>query len=201
VVRPRKDVPIVCIAMSAGGVTPLQTIVRGLSSCTGMALVVVCHLNGTERTELPWLLSRWSGMRAGLARAGEVPEPNHIYVIPPGEELILEDGHFELRPRSKQQGWSNVITLFLNSLITARKAPHIAVILSGDHCDGTAALRAFHASGGITIVQDPDSTRHKGMPASALATGCIDYVLAPEAIAGTLEAISRLCPTHSRGPR
>jgi two-component system, chemotaxis family, CheB/CheR fusion protein len=135
-------------------------------------------------------------MRASLAQAGEVPAPNHMYVIPPGEELTLEGGQFELRPRLKH-GWSNVITLFLKSLIAAQKAPYVAVILSGDHCDGTAALPAFRASGGITIVQNPDSARNKGMPASAVSTGWIDYVLPPEAIAGMLEAIGRLCPTHS----
>jgi chemotaxis response regulator CheB len=187
------SVPIVCIAMSAGGFQALQTIVKQLNPATGMAFVIVCHLTPTEPTCLPWLLSLWSPMPAALACSDEIPKPNHIYVIPPGQEVTLSGGLFRIRPRSKK-GWSNVVTLFLNSLIEPEKTPCVAVILSGDDCDGTAAIRAFHDRGGITICQDLHTASHKDMPRSAIQTGSIDYILLPEAIADKLEAIAHNLP-------
>ncbi len=186
-------VPVVCIGMSAGGLKPLQTILQQLSPATGMAFVLVCHLSRTEPTFLPRLISNWSRMPAGLVQPGELLEPNHIYVIPPGQEITIEDEHFGVQPRSKRYGWSNVITLFLNSLVRSRKPPGIAVILSGDDSDGAAALGPFHNSGGITIAQDVRSAKNKSMPRSAIGTGFVDYVLLPEAVAGALETIARDC--------
>jgi two-component system, chemotaxis family, protein-glutamate methylesterase/glutaminase len=125
------------------------------------------------------------------ARAGLAVEPNHIYVVPHGSELNLEDERFCLRPRSKPHGWPNIITLFLDSLTKCRKPPGVAVILSGLDCDGSAALRKFQSQGGITIAQDPDTADYAEMPRAAINTGSIDYVLTPEAIVGKLEAIGQ----------
>jgi two-component system, chemotaxis family, CheB/CheR fusion protein len=94
-------VPIVGIGLSTGGVEPLRTIFKWLSPARGMAFVVVPHLSPERPNRLPQLLSSWSPMPVQEARAGLQVEPNHIYVVPPGDELKLEDERFCLRPRSK----------------------------------------------------------------------------------------------------
>ncbi len=187
---PATPVPVVCVGFSAGGLHPLRAILRRIRSDTGMAFVVIPHLNRTLPTHLPWLMSQWTSMPAELARTGLVLQPNHIYVIPPGQEIAVRDGSFGVQPRSKAFGWSNVITLFLDSLARWRRPPGIAVILSGFDADGAAALRAFHRQGGVTIVQDLKSADFQDMPRSAIATGVVDYVLPPEEIVGKIESIA-----------
>jgi chemotaxis response regulator CheB len=156
-----------------------------------MVFVVISHVSRVGPTQLPWLLSRWSKMPAQLARRRLVLQPNHIYVIPPGQEMMLEDGHFHVQPKSKLRGWSNVVTLFLESLVRWRKPPGVAVILSGLDADGAAALQTFRQRGGITIVQDLRTAEREDMPRSAIQTGAADYVLPPESIADLLEEIGR----------
>jgi chemotaxis response regulator CheB len=182
-------VPVICIGFSAGGLGPLRAILRQLGPNTGAAFVVIPHLQRERATQLPWLLSSWSPMTSELAEDGRRFRPNHIYVILPGQEIAITDGRFAVRPRSKRTGWSNVITVFLNSLVRSRNHPGIAVILSGMDADGAAALAAFHRMGGVTIVQDPRSANHKEMPQSAINTGFVDYVLPAEAIASKVEQI------------
>jgi two-component system, chemotaxis family, protein-glutamate methylesterase/glutaminase len=184
-------VPIVCIGLSAGGLKPLETIFKQLSPATGMAFVVVSHLNLEHPTELPWLLSQWSLMPAQEARACLSLEPNHIYVILPGSELKLDDGYFYLGPRSQPRGLSNVITLFLESMTRWRTPPGVVIILSGLYGDGSSALQQFQRQGGITIAQDLNTADYGEMPRSAINTGSVDYILTPEAIARKVAEISK----------
>jgi chemotaxis response regulator CheB len=187
----RKAVPVVCLGLSSGGIEPLRTIMRHLKPRTGLAFVVISHVSRTQPSELPWLLAQWTRMPATVARNGLMLQPNHIYVIPPGQEISLSDGFFRVQPRSRLRGWSNVITVFLESLATSQKHPGIAVILSGLDADGAAALKVFREKGGITIAQDLRSAEHHEMPTAAIATGCVDFVLRPEAIARKLETIAK----------
>jgi len=184
-------VPVVCIGLSLGGLDPLKTIFTQLSTKTGMAFVVISHLSRTHPTALPYLLSLWSKMPAQLAQNGMVLKPNQIYVIPPGDELLMKDGYLLVRPRTKLRGWTDVITVFLKSLATPRSPASVAVILSGLDADGSAALEKFHNNGGVVIAQALESANHEEMPLAALASGCVDYILTPEAIPVKLEEISR----------
>lgn len=184
-------IPVVCVGLSLGGLSPLKTIFQQLSPDTGMAFIVISHVSRTEPTKLPWLLSMWSKMPVNLARNGMVVKPNHIYVIPPGQEITVGDGHFAARPRSKRRGWSNVITVFLDSLVKSRKPAGVAVILSGMDADGAGALQEFNNQGGLTIVQDLESAECKAMPHSAIDTGFVDYVLPPQSIAARIEEIAK----------
>jgi chemotaxis response regulator CheB len=103
----------------------------------------------------------------------------------------VADSHFAARPRSKARGWSDVITIFLNSLMSSGNHPCIAVLLSGMDADGAVALAGLHELGGITIVQDPRTANHNDMPRSAIKTGYVDYVLPAELIATKIEEIVR----------
>lgn len=190
-----KVVPIVCVGLSAGGLPPLKKIFERLDPATGMAFVIVAHVSRTKPSDLPWLMSRWSAMPVEFACPGLVLKPNHIYIIPAGQEIVVADGYFRIRPRSKPRGWSNVVTLFLESLVKHRIPPGIAVILSGVDSDGAEALTAFRERGGVTIVQTPETAEQADMPRAAIATGAVDYILNPPEIAQMLEALAK----NSRG--
>lgn len=129
-------------------------------------------------------------MKVQLARPGVVVQPNQVYVLASGDEIAMSDHTLTAQPRTKMRGWSNVVSVFLNSL-TASSHPAIAVILSGMDENGAAALRAFKQRGGIAIAQAPETAVHPSMPEAAIRTGDVDSVLAPDKIAGRLEQIAR----------
>jgi two-component system, chemotaxis family, protein-glutamate methylesterase/glutaminase len=180
--------PIVCVGLSSGAVLPLLAIFSKLNPKTGMAFVVIHHVHSVH-TLLPHILARCTTMPVHLACEGLIIEANHVYVLPSGTELTLSDGTFVLHPRSKVTGWTNVITVFLNSLSRSCHTG-IAVILSGFDKDGAAALKTFKEVGGTTIVQAPLTAEEPGMPLAAIETGYVDYVLVPEKIAPQLEEIA-----------
>jgi len=109
--------------------------------------------------------------------------PNHVYIIPAQRDLHVLDGEFRLKPISKPRGWPDVITVFLRSLTAHWHGKLIAVIVSGYDGDGAAALCEIKKAGGITIAQKLDTAAQPDMPQSAIASGCIDFVLSPEEIA------------------
>ena len=181
--------PVVCIGMSAGGVAPLQTIFRTLSPDTGMAFIVLHHLRQAHPTLLPLILSHSTSMPVQLVEPGTPIEPNHVYILPSGQEVVVTDGAFALHARKNVRGWSNVVSLFLNSL-TQSQHGGVAVILSGMDGDGAESLKAFKQRGGITIAQAPDTASSREMPLAAIRTGAVDYVLEPELMARQLKAIA-----------
>lgn len=181
-------VPIVCIGMSSGGLSPLKLIFQQLSPKTDMVFVLIHHL--VVRTTLSQILSYHTSMPVTEAADGEGTLPNHVYVLPPGMEMTLADGVFSLRPRSKPTGWPNVMTIFMDSL--ARSChPGIAVILSGLGSDGARALKAFKKHGGVTIVQVPQTADYDDLPWSWIHTGSVDYILEPDAITPRLQSFAR----------
>ena len=101
---------------------------------------------------------------------GSAQQPNHIYVLPSGDEMATSDGFFSVRPSSKLTGWKNVFTVFLDSLSHSRH-PGIAVVLSGLDRDGASALKSFKKNGGITIIQSLESAERPEMPRAAIQTG------------------------------
>src|ERR1700719_4708461 len=118
-------------------------------------------------------------------------QPNHVFIIPPKHDLHVLDGEFRLKPISKPRGWPDVITVFLRSLTEHWDGKLIAVIVSGYDGDGAAALCGIKEVGGITIAQKLDTAGAPHMPESAIASGCIDFVLSPEEIAQNIVRIAR----------
>lgn len=116
-------------------------------------------------------------------------QPGHVFIIPPKRDLHVIHGHFLLKPISKPRGWPDVITVFLKSLTEHWHGKLIAVIVSGYDGDGAEALCAIRDAGGITIAQKLETATKPDMPASAIATGCIDFILSPEDIAGQITSI------------
>ena len=177
-----KDFPVVCVGGSAGGLDAYIRLLRHLPADMGVAIVIVNHLR-TVATLLHEILPKFTEMPVELITERLLIEPNHVFIIPEQRDLHVLDGEFRLKPISKPRGWPDVITVFMNSLTEHWDGKLIAVIVSGYDGDGAAALCGIKEVGGITIAQKPDTAEQPDMPESAIASGCIDFVLAPEDIA------------------
>jgi two-component system chemotaxis response regulator CheB len=176
------DFPIVCVGGSAGGLDAYTRLLRHLPADMGVAIVIVNHMR-TVATQLHEILPRYTTMPVELIREGIVIRRNHVFIIPSGRDLHVLNGEFVLKPISKPRGWPDVITVFLRSLTEHWKGKLIAIIVSGYDGDGAAALCGIKEVGGITIAQKIDTAGAPDMPKSAIASGCIDFVLSPEDIA------------------
>jgi chemotaxis response regulator CheB len=185
-----RDFPIVCVGGSAGGLDSYTRLLRHLPSDMGVAIVFVNHLR-TVATLLPEILPHYTDMPVWLITEGLPVAPDQVFIIPEKRDLHIRDGAFRLMPISKPRGWPDVITVSLMSLARHWRGQLIAVIVSGYDGDGAAALRSIQDVGGITIAQAPDSTAFPDMPRSAIASGGVDFVLSPEAIALKIIAIAR----------
>lgn len=187
--HPARDFPIVCVGGSAGGLNAYTRLLRDLPSDLGLAIVIVNHLR-TVATRLHEILPRFTTMPVELITDHLVIRPNRVFIIPEKRDLHVLAGDFRLRPISKPRGWPDVITIFLRSLAEHWEGKLIAVIVSGYDGDGAAALRGIKEVGGITIAQRLDTAQQPDMPESAIATGCVDFVLSPEDIAGAIARIA-----------
>ena len=185
-----KDFPVVCVGGSAGGLDAYTRLLQHLPADMGVAIVIVNHLR-TTATLLHELLPRYTEMPVELITESLLIEPNHVFIIPEQRDLHVLDGEFRLKPISKPRGWPDVITVFLRSLTEHWDGKLIAVIVSGYDGDGAAALCGIKEAGGITIAQKPDTATQPDMPESAIASGCIDFVLSPENIAQEIVRIAR----------
>jgi chemotaxis response regulator CheB len=185
-----KDFPVVCVGGSAGGLDAYTRLLQHLPADMGVAIVIVNHLR-TTATLLHELLPRYTEMPVELITESLLIEPNHVFIIPEQRDLHVLDGEFCLKPISKPRGWPDVITVFLRSLTEHWDGKIIAVIVSGYDGDGAAALCGIKEVGGITIAQKPDTAMQPDMPQSAIASGCIDFVLSPENIAQEIVRIAR----------
>jgi two-component system chemotaxis response regulator CheB len=185
-----KNFPVVCVGGSAGGLDAYTRLLRHLPADMGVAIVIVNHLR-TVDTRLHEILPRYTKMPVDLIVEGLDLQPNHLFIIPPLRDLHVLDGEFRLKPISKPRGWPDVITVFLRSLTENWDGQLIAVIVSGYDGDGADALCAIKDVGGITIAQKPETAGQPDMPASAIASGCIDFVLSPEDIAQEIVRIAQ----------
>src|ERR1700735_3241199 len=185
-----KDFPVVCVGGSAGGLDAYTRLLRNLPADMGVAVVIVNHLR-TVSTLLHEILPRSTTMSVELITEGLVLQPNHVFIIPAQRDLHVLNGEFRLRPISKPRGWPDVITVFLHSLTQHWNGKLIAVIVSGYDGDGAAELRGIKEAGGITIAQKLETAAQPDMPESAIASGCIDFVLSPEDIAQEIVQIAR----------
>ncbi len=187
-----KDFPVVCVGGSAGGLDAYIRLLKSLPSDMGVAIVIVIvnHLR-IVATTLHEILPRYTDMPVELITDRLLVRPNHVFIIPAQRDLHVLDGEFRLKPISKPRGWPDVITVFLRSLTEHWDGRLIAVIVSGYDGDGAAALCEIKDVGGVTIAQALATARQPDMPESAIASGCIDFVLSPEEIATKILSIAR----------
>jgi two-component system chemotaxis response regulator CheB len=193
----RRDFPIVCVGGSAGGLDAYIRLLENLPNDMGVAVVIVNHLR-VVATSLHEILPSHTRMPVELITESLRIVPNRVFIIPAQRDLHVLDGVFRLEPISKPRGWPDVITVFLRSLTEHWDGKLIAVIVSGYDGDGSEALCGIREVGGTTIAQTLDTAKHADMPQSAIDSGCIDYILSPEAIADAIVRIARgACPPRA----
>lgn len=185
-----REVPVICVGGSAGGLDAYVRLLDNLPVDLGAAIVIVNHLR-TVSTLLHEILPKHTGMPVDLIVEGLDIQPNRVFIIPPQRDLHVLNGEFRLEPISKPRGWPDVITVFLRSLTQHWHGKLVAVIVSGYDGDGADALCGIRDVGGITIAQLPESAGQPDMPDSAIASGCVDFILTPEQIAEQLTNIIR----------
>ncbi|HTK92021.1 MAG TPA: chemotaxis protein CheB [Verrucomicrobiae bacterium] len=193
--------PIVGIGASAGGLEAFSQLLRALPTDTGMAFVLVQHLDPQHESQLSEILARTTAMPVVTITDGLEAEPNQVYVIPSNTDMTIAGGRFALTPREAVDRHMP-IDHFFRSLAHEPGARAIGVVLSGTGSDGTLGLRSIKTEGGIAFVQDEKSARHPGMPQSAAAFA--DLVLPPAEIAGELARIgnhSYVSPTSPGAAR
>lgn len=183
--------PVVCVGGSAGGLDAYTRLLKNLPSDMGVAIVIVNHLRQVA-TLLHEILPRYTDMPVKLIKEKLDILPNQVFIIPEKRDLHVLNGEFRLKPISKPWGWPNVITIFMRSLAENWDGKLIAVIVSGYDGDGAEALCGIQEVGGITIAQKPETAAQPAMPESAIASGCIDFILSPEDIAREIIRIAHL---------
>ncbi|MBE0502921.1 MAG: chemotaxis protein CheB [Desulfuromonadales bacterium] len=191
--RGEKDFPVVCVGGSAGGLDAYIRLLKHLPADMGVAIVIVNHLR-TVATLLHEILPQYTKMPVELITEKLDIAPNHVFIIPEQRDLHVLEGEFRLKPISKPHGWPDVITVFLRSLTENWDGKLIAVIVSGFDGDGAVALCGIKEVGGMTIAQKPDTADQPDMPESAIASGCIDFILSPENIAKKIIEIAHAEP-------
>jgi len=187
----KRSFPVVGVGASAGGFEAFSDLLRHLPQQTGMAFVLVQHLDPTHGSALPEMLARITKIPVVEVTDGVVVKTDHVYVMPPNTNMILENGTLHLSARIVTRGQHLPVDYFFHSLARERDNQAIGVILSGTASDGTDGCQAIKAAGGITFAQDEVSAKFSSMPRSAMTAGCIDFVLEPRKIAQELARIGR----------
>ncbi len=183
---------IVGIGGSAGALDAYKALLDALPSKTGMAFVIISHMNPTAHSHLANILSRHTKMTVMVASMAMPILANHVYVIPPDSDLLMENYSFKvISPRS---GRSRQVDLFFISLAQAMGVHAIGIVLSGYDGDGTEGCKHIRAHGGKTFAQDI-SAEVDSMPLSAQASGCVDFVIPLDKIPGKLKSLAAALKT------
>ncbi len=177
-----KSFPIVALGASAGGLEALQGFFDHMPPDSGMAFMVIQHSNPKGKSMLGAILQKHTQMEV-LDAGDEVRvQPNRVYLNPAGKDVGIFNGVFQLTAPITTRGVNLPIDYFLRSLAQDQGERALCVILSGTGSDGTQGLKAIKESGGMTIVQDPESAKYDGMPRSAIDAGLADHILRVEEI-------------------
>lgn len=177
-----KDLFVVAIGASAGGLEALEKFFSTCPADTGMAFVVVQHLSPDHKSMMSDLLARYTKMPIKVVEHGMLLQADSVYLIPAGNLMRIEGNKFLLTKKSPHV-FTLPIDIFFNSLAQHYQSHSIGVILSGTGSDGTRGAYAINEAGGLLLAQAPHTAKFDGMPNSIIATGLVDEILAPEAIA------------------
>ena len=183
--------PIVGIGGSAGGFEAMRALLGHLAPDTGMAFVIVMHLDPHAKSHAASLLGKITRMPVAEISGPTVVQPNHVYLAPPGRHLSIHARALTLSNPSGGEHLAVPIDRFFETLAAAEGYRAIGIVLSGTGSDGTLGLGRIKSEGGITFAQSERTAKQFGMPGSAIASGCVDAVLAPAAMARQLEDMAR----------
>ena len=197
--RERTRWPIVGIGASAGGLEAYEEFFRHLPSESGLAFVLVLHLDPGHASLLAEILQRSTAMPVLEATDRAVGCVDHVYVIPPNQDMTISNGQLCLFAPILPRGQRMPIDAFLRSLADDQGDNAVGVVLSGTGTDGTLGLRAIHGAGGITLVQEPASAKFAGMPQSAIRAGYATHVVPVADMPTVLLAATRQLATCREG--
>ncbi|MAT33821.1 MAG: chemotaxis protein, partial [Ponticaulis sp.] len=178
--------PIIGIGASAGGLEAIREMLSAAELPTGMAYVIVQHLDPNHESMLAELLNRQTNLDVQQVSGGEKVEADNVYIIPPGHGLELKNGVLTLTEFEQPRGLRRPIDDFFESLAYDWTVNAACVILSGTGADGAIGLRAVKECGGVCLAQEPVTARYDGMPLAAVGTGLVDYVKRPAEMIDTL---------------
>lgn len=170
---------IVAIGASAGGIEAFTELLLELPADTGMAFVVIQHLDPTHHSILTELLGKETSMKVAEVTDGMEVVPNRVFVIPPNTSMSIAGRILHLTPRGEGRGTHMSVDHFMRSLAEDQGNCAVGVILSGTGTDGTLGMTEIQARGGVTLAQDELTAKYDGMPRSAIGAGFVDYILPP----------------------
>jgi two-component system CheB/CheR fusion protein len=182
--------PVVGVGASAGGLDAFKRFLKAIPENSGIAYILVQHLDPAHESILADLLQRVTKIPVHEITDNVEVVPDHIYIIPSNKMLTATDGILQLSDRPPKNQKNMPIDLFFSSLAEVHQSHAIGVVLSGTGTDGTLGLKAIKDQGGITFAQEPQSAAYDGMPQSAIDAGVVDFMLAPEKIPQQLLALS-----------
>ena len=194
------DFPIVGIGASAGGLEAFERFFRACPVDTGMAFVLVSHLDPGHESMLTEILQRTTAMPVAQALDQTRVEPNRVYIIPPNREMSMLNRVLHLSMPELAHGQRMPIDAFLRSLAEDQAAKAIGIVLSGTASDGTQGLRAILGVGGICMVQEPSTAKYDGMPKSAIEAGCATHILPVEKMPALLQVVAKQSALRLRLP-
>jgi len=168
---PAGTVPVVELCSSAGGLDALTRFFKATPSTSGVAFVVVPHLDPTHESMMVELLSKHTTMSVSEVRGGTMIQPDLVFVIPPNKNLSIRGGVMELSEPIEPRGTRTAIDAFLSSLAIDQRERAIAIVLSGTGSHGTLGIKEIKRAGGMVMAQEPESAGHDAMPRSAIADG------------------------------
>ncbi len=181
--------PIVGIGASAGGLEALEQFLGNVPENSGLAYVVIQHLDPTRKGMLPELLQRISSMKVVQVKNHMAVIPNCVYVIPPNKIMSILNGVLHLSQPIKTRGLRLPIDFFFRSLANDRKELAIGIILSGLGSDGSIGLRDIKEKNGIIMVQEPSTAKFDSMPLNAIDSVLVDIVAPPSELSEKLHSI------------
>lgn len=170
--------PVVGIGASAGGLEAFKLFFEKVPTGSGLAFVLIPHLDPDHKSLMVEIISRHTGMPVIEADHRVTIEANSVYIVPPNKNLCLENNELVPSEISHESAINLPIDFFFRSLAVEKKELAIAVILSGTMRDGSSGIQDIKENGGLVIAQTPSSAQHDGMPQNAINTGIVDYVLA-----------------------
>src|SRR5687768_3331759 len=180
------NVRIVGIGASAGGIESLKEFFDEMPADTGLAFVVIQHLDPNQPSQMAALLAKFTGMKVAPSEDGLAVQANHIYTIPPNKFLFIKQGKLHLTKTVNRDGLRMPVDFFFRSLADDQRDDAIAVLFSGSGSDGALGIREIHGAAGFVIVQDPKTAQFDSMIQQALATGMVDYTLPVRQIPGAI---------------
>ena len=192
--------PVAGIGASAGGLEAFESFFRHLAPHSGIAFVLVPHLDPNHASILSEILQRATTLKVSEATDRVTVQPDHVYIVPPNRDMAIFQGQLHLSVPDQPRGQRMPIDFFFRSLADERAEMAIGIILSGTGSDGTLGLRAIQGAGGICLVQEPDTAKYDGMPQSAIHAGYATHILAVEEMPRLLLEIGKRQAVRSTLP-